>query len=144
MHVNLDGTGAMKHGARYSPRGRPLVNFASEAALAVLIGVRYLPENRVDWPTDLVLGWTEVSAESERIPDLPDEETIRSWVSSWLVSGRSLLVSMPSRVLPESRIMMMNPRHPDAQAVAPLTTRSFDFRDCLHCPPMLETYRKKP
>ena len=38
----LDGAG-LKHGGRYSPPGTPVVNFASEAGLAVLVALRYLP-----------------------------------------------------------------------------------------------------
>ena len=36
----LDGAGTAKHGGRYSPPGSPVVNFASEAALAVLVALR--------------------------------------------------------------------------------------------------------
>ena len=42
-HTALDGAGAMKQGGRYSPPGMPVVNFASEAGLAVLVALRYLP-----------------------------------------------------------------------------------------------------
>jgi RES domain-containing protein len=36
-HTALGGTGTLRHGARYSPPGVPVVNFASEAGLAVLV-----------------------------------------------------------------------------------------------------------
>jgi len=55
----LDGAGASKHGGRYSPPGAPVVNFASEAGLAVLVALRYLPGDPADAPDDYVLGWTE-------------------------------------------------------------------------------------
>ena len=35
----LDGKGAERHGTRYAPAGAPLVNFASEAGLAVRVGI---------------------------------------------------------------------------------------------------------
>ena len=35
----LDGARTSKHGGRYSPPGAPVVNFASEAGLAVLVAL---------------------------------------------------------------------------------------------------------
>lgn len=139
--VALDGSGPEKHGARYSSPGRPVVNFASEAGLAVLVALRYLPEDRSERATDYLLGWTDVDAQPLRVPHDEAEDTIRAWVDDWLDTRRSLLAAISSRVLPEGDIVMMNPRHPDAGAIAPLTTRPFDFDACLHRPPMLDTYR---
>ncbi len=52
----LDGAGTSKHGGRYSPPGAPVVSFASEAGLAVLLALRYLPGDPADAPHDYVLG----------------------------------------------------------------------------------------
>lgn len=139
--VALDGAGPQRHGARYSSPGRPVVNFASEAGLAVLVALRYLPENKSERASDYLLGWTDVDAQPLRVPDQDGEDAIRQWVDDWLDSRKSLLAAIPSRVLPEGDIVMMNPQHPDAAQIAPLTTRPFDFDACLHRPPMLDTYR---
>jgi len=136
----LDGAGTVRHGGRYSPPGAPVVNFASEAGLAVLVALRYLPADPAEAPDDYVLGWTEIDAVPERAPDA-DEETIRAFVADWLEECRSLLAAVRSRVLPEADVVLMNLRHPDAASVAPLTTRPFSFAECLHTPPMLGRYR---
>ena len=60
----LDGAGTSKHGGRYSPAGAPVVNFASEAGLAVLVALRYVPDPAADY----VLGWTEIDSLPERVP----------------------------------------------------------------------------
>jgi RES domain-containing protein len=138
--VALDGKGAELHGARYAPRGHPVVSLASEAGLAVLVALRYQPRDLVGIPDDFVLGWTEVNCQPERVPD-PDEETIRGFVGDWLESRRSLCCAIRSRVLPEADVIYLNPRHPDAAQVPPLTTRPFDFAECLHTPPMLDKFR---
>jgi RES domain-containing protein len=130
----LDGTGALKHGGRYSPPGAPVVNFASEAGLAVLVALRYEPDPAADY----VLGWTEVDAVPERAPD--GEEAVRAWVAEWLDERRSLLAAVRSQVLPEADVVLMNPLHPDAARVPPLVTRPFSFAECLHTPPMLARY----
>jgi RES domain-containing protein len=125
----LDGAGTSKHGGRYSPPGAPVVNFASEAGLAVLVALRYLPGDPADAPDDCVLGWTEIDA----IPE-------SAWVTCWLEERRSLLAAVRSQVLPEAGIVLMNPLHPDAARIRPLVTRPFSFAECLHTPPMLARY----
>jgi len=135
----LDGAGTMKHGGRYSPPGKPVVNFASEAGLAVLVALRYLSGDPADAPNDYVLGWTETDAIPERAPDA-DEDAIRVWVHLWLDSRRGLLAAVRSRVLPEADVVLMNALHPDAAHVPALVTRPFSFAECLHTPPMLGRY----
>lgn len=140
-YVALDGQGALLNGARYAPEGVPVVSLASEAGLAVLVALRYLPRDLQGIAEDYVLGWTEVNATPERVPD-PDEATIRAFVGEWLASRRSLLAAVRSRVLPEADVVLFNPAHPDAAPIAPLTTRPFSFAECLHTPPMLARFKE--
>jgi RES domain-containing protein len=140
----LDGAGTVKHGGRYSPPGVPVVNFASEAGLAVLVALRYLPGRPADAPPDYVLGWTDAEAIPERAPDTEDDEAVREWITGWLRERRSLLAAVRSKVLPEADVVLMNPLHPDAAGVPPLVTRPFSFAECLHTPPMLGRYSTDP
>lgn len=135
----LDGAGPSRHGGRYSPAGAPVVNFASEAGLAVLVALRYLRGDPADAREDYVLGWTEIDAVPESVPDASDD-AIRDWVTDWLEESRSLLAAVRSQVLPEADVVLMNPLHPDAARVRPLVTRPFSFAECLHTPPMLARY----
>ena len=143
--VALDGEGALRNGARYAPDGVPVVSLASEAALAVLIALRYQPKfmrgDLVGIPDDFVLGWTEVDAVPERVPDQNGEAAIRAYVGDWLASRRSLLAAVSSRVLPEADVVLLNPAHPAASQVPPLTCRPFSFAECLHTPPMLAQFQ---
>ena len=136
----LDGAATSKHGGRYSPPGAPVVNFASEAGLAVLVALRYLPGDPADAPDDYVLGWTEIDAIPESVRDADGDAAIRGWVTDWLEERRSLLAAVRSQVLPEADVVLMNPLHPDAARVRPLVTRPFSFAECLHTPPMLARY----
>lgn len=136
----LDGRGAELHGGRYTPAGLPVVSLASEAGLAVLVALRYLPASRAQWPTDHVLGWTDVDAPCLRLAATLDEGDLRASATQWLSEGCGLLLAIPSRVLPEADVVLLNPRHPDAARVAPLDCRPFDFAQCLHRPPMLERF----
>ena len=136
----LNGTGTLRHGGRYSPPGVPVVNFASEAGLAVLVALRYLPGDPAVPADDYVLGWTEFDATPERVPDAYGEDAIRDWVADWLGERRSLLVAVRLRVLPEVDVVLMNPFYFDVFCVPPLVTRAFSFAECLHTPPMLARY----
>ena len=142
-HTALDGSGTLRHGGRYSPPGVPVVNFASEASLAVLVALRYLPGDPAETPDDYVLGWTEVTASPERVPDEQGEQASRAFVARWLEERRSLVAAMRSKVLPEADVVMMNPAHPDAARVPPLVTRPFSFAECLHPPPMGARYKSE-
>lgn len=139
-HVALDGRGAELQGSRYGPDGVPLVSLASEAALAVLITLRYQPLDPGLGHDDHLLGWTEVAATPLRVPQFTNEPDIRAWVAAWVTRQGSLLAALPSKVLPEADVVLLNPRHPDAADVPPLTTRPFSFTECLHRPPMLDRY----
>ncbi len=139
-HLAMDGAGASKFGGRYSSPGHPVVSLASEAGLAVLITLRYLLPDQLELHSDFMLGWTQVDAEPERVPDLPRAETI-VYIDTWLETKRSLLAAIQSKVLPEADVILLNPRHPDAAFVQPLLTRPFSFAECLHRPPMLDAFK---
>ena len=138
----LDGAGTLKNGGRYSPPGAPVVNFASEAGLAVLVALRYLRGNPAAAPDDYVLGWTEIDSVPERAPDA-DDDAIREWVTDWLQERRGLLAAVRSQVLPEADVVLMNPLHPEAANVQQLVARPFSFAKCLHTPPMLARYTRE-
>ncbi len=132
--VALDGAGPQQHGARWTSPGSPVVNFASEPGLAVLVVLRYLPRDLDGIDTDYVLGWTDIDAEPERLPFVDDPQEKRRIGDEWLRSGHSMLAAVRSAVLPEADVVMMNPSHPDAEGVPPLQTRPFDFHQCLSLP----------
>lgn len=140
--VALDGAGIAKHGGRYVAAGQPVANLASEAGLAVLIALRYLPDDPAAIADDYVIGWTEIDAVPLRI-DHADDDAVRAAVADWLARREHLLASVASKVLPEADVVMLNPRHPAADKVPPLTVRRFSFAECLHRPPMLDRYRKE-
>ena len=139
-HSSLDGKGAMIYGGRYSSPGRPIVNFASEAGLAVLIALRYLQPTPEAMLEEYRLGWTSTEAEPVRVPDMLDDNGKKKFVDEWSKAGNSLLAAVRSAVLPEADVILMNPLHPDAAAISSLTSRPFRFSECLHRPPMLGFY----
>jgi RES domain-containing protein len=139
-HEALDGAGAARLGGRYVSLGRPVVSLACEAGLAVLIALRYVVDDPDAFAADYRLGWTEIDAEPCRA-EADEDAAVTEIVDRWLDNRQSLLIAVQSRVLPEVDVILMNPAHPDAAMVPPLVTRPFRFVDCLHRPPMLDSYR---
>lgn len=139
-YVALDGAGAAKLGGRYSSPGVPLVNFASEPGLAVLVALRYVQATPAFSDDDFVLGWTTINCDVERVPNKLSSQEKVAFVDAWAKKKRSIAVAVQSAVLPGADIILMNPLHADAADVAPLSTRPFRFSECLHRPPMLERY----
>lgn len=130
----LDGEGPKKWGARWTSPGKAVVNFASEPGLAILVVLRYLPRDLANIDRDYRLGWIDVDTQPERLPFVEDQIEKRRIGDAWLKSERSMLAAVQSAVLPEADIIMLNPAHPDAKTLPKLTTRSFDFAECLSLP----------
>ncbi len=108
----------------------------------MLVALRYLRADPAEIADDFVLGWTEIDAVPERVPDA-DEAANRAFVTRWLEECRSLLVAVRSRVLPEADVVIMNLRHPDATSVQSLTTRPIQLSPSVFTRrPMLERYRE--
>ena len=133
-YLALDGSGPAMHGARWTTAGRPVVNFASEAGLAVLVVLRYLPHDLQDVDLDYHLGWTQTDIVPLNIPFTPDQDEKRRRGDQWLSAGAHLFARVQSAVLPEGNIIMMNPLHPAANKIPPLTTRPFSFAETLKLP----------
>lgn len=141
-HQALDGKGAFRLGGRYSSPGYPLVSFASESGLAVLVAFRYWQADPQRDAFEYVLGWTKAIGLPERVPSELSDDAKKMWVDEWAAECRTLLIAIQSAVLPEADVILMNPLHQEATSVAPLTARPFSFETCLHRPPMLERFGK--
>ncbi len=100
--LHLNGAGAELSGGRWTSPGLPVVNFASEAGLAVLVVLRYLPRDLERIDEDYFLGWTDVDHEPEDIAFEKGAAEKRRLGDAWLNSRRTLLARVQSAVLPEA------------------------------------------
>ena len=55
----------------------------------------------------------------------------RSFGDRWLDEARSVILRVPSVIVPTSFTLILNPRHPDAAKLAQPTLRAFDFESRL-------------
>ena len=116
-YADLSGEGARRAGGRWNSPGLPLVYLAAEASLA-LLEVRV----HLDLPLDM-LPDDYIYLEVE-LGDLPIEDAglgasadeCRQAGDEWLASLRTPLMRVPSAIVPHSRNILLNPRHPAAAA----------------------------
>ena len=137
IRSTLTGEGARLYGGRWSSPGRSVIYGAQYLSLAVL-EVLVHADNRK------VLGAYSKMAlriATELIEHISVEELPVNWTAAfpgaelqaigddWLTSRRSLVLSLPSVIIPEEKNYLINPEHPDfksliAAAAEPLSVDS--------------------
>lgn len=115
----FDGEGARLYGGRWNSPGRAAVYLAGSLALAaleILVHVKSQGELagyvkiRVEAPERLV-GDVGALPANRRQGSAPDET--RAVGDAWLEAGETLLLRLPSVVIPEESNYLLNPQHPD-------------------------------
>ena len=125
-HSTLDGRGGMFSSARWHTQGRPIVYLAESPAGAVLEALVHLELSLDAYPTHYGLLKTEapdgVSVRTLQAGDLSphwfrDVIVTRSIGDEWLISRSTLLLRVPSAIVPETSNVLLNPKHPDARQI---------------------------
>ena len=129
----LDGEGARRAGGRWNSPGRPAVYAASTLSLAVLEAFVHLPAAQRA-PGALpamrmvcleIPGRTIVAAPDDVEPE--DIAAARACGDRWLDARQSLVLDVPSVVVPVERTLVINPLHPDMGKVRIVDERPFRF-----------------
>jgi RES domain-containing protein len=122
----LDGSGARKHGGRWNHKGTPIVYCSSSLSLAAL---EYLVHGDSDLiPNDLIAISialpSSISSKALRLESLP-----RNWRTypapivlqdigtEWARRKESLLLRVPSVVIPTEENFLLNPAHEEISKV---------------------------
>jgi len=110
--ADLTGEGARRYGGRWNTPGRPLVYAASSAALAVLEVRVHLDLTPELLPDDYVLLEIDLGGGQsvEEVKDLPLNPA--EFGNRWLAERRTLVLQVPSVIVPESPNLLLNPLHP--------------------------------
>jgi RES domain-containing protein len=125
-HASVDGAGALKTSGRWHSRGRRVVYCAESPAAALLEILVHLEIELPDLPARYRLLKIELpdDASRERIgaADLPPDWidnpiATRAAGDAWLREARSLLLAVPSAIVPSTENVLINPAHPEAAGV---------------------------
>lgn len=133
---DLTGKGAEKTGGRWNEKGTAMLYTATSCSLACLetfvhLNAGGLPLNRylvsieieddiwsaaqVETPTSLPVGWDAEPASMSSI----------EYGTAWAKSASSLLLSVPSVIVPEEANILINTRHPDAAKIKATKVRKW-------------------
>ncbi|MEO8188659.1 MAG: RES family NAD+ phosphorylase [Burkholderiaceae bacterium] len=136
--TDLGGRGAAKYPGRWNHAGEYVVYAAQSRSMAVLETAAHvdsagLPQNRfvvrldvpaAIWKTRTTLKETGLDPAWRSIPAGKASEDIGS---SWYQSGKTALLLVPSVIVPEEYVVLVNARHPSAKAITAVTERPFEF-----------------
>lgn len=132
----LDGIGGLYTSGRWHMKGRPIVYTASSASLAALEVLDHVdpltaPTDlrllAIELPDDLSTEVIEPAMLPEDWSSLPAPAPLQTLGSTWLKSGRTAALKVPSAVITVERNVLLNPRHPDAQQIRITSDMAFSF-----------------
>jgi RES domain-containing protein len=136
-HAALDGAGGTYTDGRWHRRGHPIVYCALNPSTALLETLVHIELDAEDRPRRFQLLKIEVpdAVSRQTVEDLPpawanDVEQTRSLGDRWLFWKRSLLLEVPSALVPETWNVLINPVHAQANSlkIAAIYDHALDAR----------------
>jgi len=128
--IQLDGEGARLFGGRWNSAGRPAIYTAASPSLAVLEVLVHLDLPAELTPDDYRLLGLEIpdDAPAERLDETPrDADACLAVGDEFLSRGASLIILVPSIVVPREHNAIINVRHPAMAGVRVITNEAFRF-----------------
>lgn len=135
---DLSGAGAAKNPGRWNNDGQAVVYCAPTLAMAVLetaahINTNGLPLNRfvvcIDVPDSIWAKRRVVT--TSKLPAtwraIPAGMTSVSLGSKWWIKNESAVLQVPSAIVPEESVCLLNSHHVDHAKVSIKVVRAFDF-----------------
>jgi RES domain-containing protein len=132
----FSGKGPQRNGQRWNPPGAAVVYTADSLALAA---IEFFVNMDEQGPPDGLCAISARIPESTRVITVdagalpPDwrrctaPESLQEIGAAWLAGGESAVLAAPSAVIPEERIYLLNPAHPEFGAIAIGLPRPFQF-----------------
>lgn len=133
---DMRGIGAKTTGGRWNRQGTALVYTASNRALACLetvvhLGSGGLPLNRylvqIEIPDDV---WATRKILTEKTAPvgwdaIPSGNASLNFGDSWIKSGSSCILEVPSTIVPEEMNILINPEHSDVPRIVAVKVRKW-------------------
>lgn len=133
-YANLSGVGASLYGGRWNAPGSPVIYTASSLSLAFVEIIPGLRKNMIPkgFVSLLITIDEKVSKKELTIEDFPKywrQEKGKRWFikegDQWLKEKETLLLIVPSVIVPEEKNVLINPLHPDISKVKIETIKPF-------------------
>lgn len=134
----LSGAGAKATGGRWNRAGLPVLYCADTPSLACLetlvhLGMSGLPLNRylvaIDIPGLVWKGRESYTTASLPVgwDACPTGKVSLDFGDNWLISLRSAVVRVPSAIVPEDSVILINPLHPDIAEITAEKIRKWAY-----------------
>ncbi len=139
LHHAFDGEGARLFGGRWNSPGLPVVYTAGSRSLAALELLVHLGSSEILQSFSLIpVRFEQLHIETlplKTLPsgwrDYPGPQAVRDLGDKWLKSGSSLVLQVPSVVIPEEANFLINPAHPAFADLAMGKAAPFQFDERL-------------
>jgi RES domain-containing protein len=136
-HGDLTGAGGLRAPGRWQYTGQPIVYLTESPAGALLEVCVHTSAN--DVPPEFTL--LRVEGPDLAVPFIRPQDLTSAWRermevtreigTAWLAKAESVLLRVPSALVPESSNLLFNPRHPKAAKFRITQTFSWPFDDRL-------------
>ncbi len=134
-HANLSGEGARLYGGRWNTPGHSMVYMCQEASLTVLEVLVHLDLSTELIPNDYVLMQIDLSVIKgrrnqkvlEEGPTFNNEKKSQAFGDKWIKEKRSLLLRVPSVIVPHSFNLLLNPEHVLAKQIPKPVITAFNL-----------------
>jgi RES domain-containing protein len=135
-HATLDGRGGLLASARWHSLGRPILYLAESSAGALLEVLVHLELDLELLPPSYSLLKTEapqhIKMKQISPADLPrhwrsDQAITREIGDRWLASRETVLMRVPSVIVPETFNVVLNPEHTDARQIKVISRQSYPW-----------------
>lgn len=130
---DLTGTGARLYGGRWNPRGHAVLYTAENKSLAALEFLVHVDQHTI--PKDLKILTIKIPKNTlevfstrrfNKINTLPDAKIqFQELGKEWLIGQSSLVLQVPSILIPGESNLLINPLHPDFKKLK--ITKEEDF-----------------
>jgi RES domain-containing protein len=123
---DMSGEGARLYGGRWNEKGVPVIYAAPSRSLAALEFLVHLPIVlaprdlsicRFDLPDDVSVTRVKKSALPHDWRVNPPGAGTMATGTKWALAGKSLLLIVPSAVVPEESNILINPQHKDFRKI---------------------------
>jgi RES domain-containing protein len=134
IYPQLDGEGARLFGGRWNSAGTAMIYTASSLALAVVEALVHLNPDQI--PDDLMAFEIDIPDDisTELLSPLPKNwrktpapSACQRAGDTWIRSGRTAILIVPSAVIPNEKNYLLNPKHEDMGKVRVVRRERFAF-----------------
>lgn len=136
-HRDLSGTGGLRASARWHHAGAPIVYTASSPASAMLEAMVNLELNELTQLPDAYQLLQIDVPESLTVPELNEDELPADWQAKmnatrdfgdrWLRGLSSVMLAVPSAIVPHTQNYLLNPAHREAKKIKVVAQGSYPF-----------------